>query len=193
MVRDGLCAMIEAEPDFTLAGETGSGKEALELISAVRPMVVVVDLVLPDMPGTEIIRQVHAKSTETAFVVLTSLVGDEEIYRALEAGARGYLFKDMARKELAHAIRMVAQGKRFIPAEVGSVIAENFPRPGLSAREVEVLEFIAAGMRNKEIAGRLGVTETTVSAHMKHILEKLNAFDRTSAIMTALRRGIIRL
>src|SRR5208283_3785305 len=108
--------------------------------------------------------------------------GDEEIYRAIEAGARGYLFKDMARKELIHAIRAVAKGQRYIPAPVGSRIAENLPRPGLTSREIEVLQSVAAGLRNKEIAHHLGISEATVNAHVKHILEKLNATDRTQAV-----------
>jgi len=140
-----------------------------------------------------VIRRVCSTSSDTAFIVLTTVAGDEEIYRALEAGARGYLFKDMARKDLIHAIRAVAKGQRYIPSQVGSRIAENLPRPGLTAREIEVLQFVAAGQRNKEIAYQLGVSEATVNAHVKHILEKLNASDRTQAVTTALRRGIIRL
>ena len=138
-------------------------------------------------------RRVCATSSDTSFIVLTSVGGDEDIYRAIEAGARGYMFKDMARKELVHAIRAVAKGQRYIPASVGSRIAEHLPRPGLTAREIEVLQSVAAGLRNKEIAHQLSVSEATINAHVKHILEKLNASDRTHAVTTALRRGIIRL
>jgi two-component system NarL family response regulator len=151
------------------------------------------DLLLPDMNGYEVIRKVCSVSSDVAFIVLTTMVGDEDIYRALEAGARGYLFKDMARKELVNAIHAVAGGKRYIPAQVGSRIAENLPRTGLSTREIEVLQSVAAGLRNKEIAHLLGVSEATANTHIKHILEKLNASDRTQAVLTALRRGIIRL
>lgn len=193
VVRDGLCAMVSADPEIHVVAEAGTGAEALEVIQQLRPMVVLMDLLLPDIEGTEVIRRVCADSSDTAFLVLTTLVGDEEIYRALEAGARGYLFKDMARKELVHAIRAVASGKRYIPAQVGSRIAENLPRTGLSTREIEVLQGVAAGLRNKEIAHDLGVSESTVNAHVKHILEKLHASDRTQAVTTALRRGIIRL
>jgi two-component system NarL family response regulator len=193
VVRDGLCAMVSAAPDIQVVAEAGSGEEALALIHHLRPMVVLMDLLLPDMEGSEVIRRVCASSSDTAFIVLTTLVGDEEIYRAIEAGARGYLFKDMARKELINAIRAVANGKRYIPDQVGRRIAESLPRTGMSSREVEVLQLVAAGMRNKEIAHQLGVTEATVNAHIKHILEKLNASDRTQAVTTALRRGIIRL
>ena len=193
VVRDGLCAMVSAEPDIEVLGQASNGAEALALIPKLRPAVVLMDLLLPDMGGTEVIRRLCSNSADIAFVVLTSVAGDEEIYRALEAGARGYLFKDMARKDLINAIHAVARGQRFIPDKVGSRIAENLPRPGLSAREVEVLQFIAAGLRNKEIAFQMGVSEATVNAHVKHILEKLNASDRTQAVTTALRRGIIRL
>src|SRR5580700_6828363 len=130
VVRDGLCAMISAYPDIQIVGEAGSGDEALAVIQQVRPMIVLMDLMLPDMEGSEVIKQVCAVSSDTAFIVLTTLVGDEEIYRAIEAGARGYLFKDMARKELIHAIHAVAKGQRYIPPVVGSRIAENLPRSG---------------------------------------------------------------
>jgi DNA-binding NarL/FixJ family response regulator len=193
VVRDGLSAMLSAEPDIRLVGEAGTGAEALAMIPALRPSVVVVDLLLPDIGGAEIIRRVCSRSSDTGFVVLTSVAGDEEIYRALEAGAKGYLFKDMARKELIQAIRAVHKGQRYIPAQVGGRIAENFPRTELSAREIEVLQLVAVGMRNKEIAHQLGISESTVMTHMQHILEKLHATDRTEAVTTALRRAIIRL
>jgi two-component system NarL family response regulator len=193
VVRDGLSAMISAESDIEILGEAGSGTEALEMIPQVRPAIVLMDLLLPDITGTEVIQRICANSSDTAFIVLTSVGGDEEIYRALEAGARGYMFKDMARKDLMRAIRTVAGGQRYIPAPVGSRIAESLPRPGLTPREVEVLQAIAAGLRNKEIAFKLGVSEATVNAHVKHILEKLNVADRTHAVTMALRRGIIRL
>jgi two-component system NarL family response regulator len=193
VVRDGLSAMLSAEPDIRLVGEAGTGAEALAMIPALRPSVVVVDLLLPDIGGAEIIRRVCSRSSDTGFVVLTSVAGDEEIYRALEAGARGYLFKDAARKELTQAIRAVHRGQRYIPAQVGSRIAENLPRTDLSSREIEVLQLVAVGSRNKEVSYQLGITEATVNTHMKHILEKLHATDRTQAVTTALRRGIIRL
>ena len=185
--------MLSTEADIQVLGEAGTGAEALSVIPRLRPMVVLMDLLLPDMGGADVIKKISESSSDTAFIVLTTVVGDEDIYRAIEAGARGYLFKDMARKELVSAIRAVAQGRRYIPAQVGSRIAENLPRPGLSTREIEVLQMVAAGMRNKEIAYQLGVSETTINAHLQHLLEKLNASDRTSAVMVALRRGIIRL
>jgi two-component system NarL family response regulator len=194
VVRDGLQAILSTEPDLFVAGEAGSGAEAIKLIASLRPEIVLMDLVLPDIPGTEVIRRVCAGATSHVdFIVLTSVAGDDEIFRALDAGARGYLFKDMARKELLQAIRVVKAGERYIPAPVGARLAESLPRHGLSAREIEVLEHVAAGLRNKEIAYKLDLSEATVNAHVKRILEKLDVHDRTQAVTTALRRGIIRL
>jgi two-component system NarL family response regulator len=193
VVRDGLQAILSTEAGLAVIGEAGSGAEALDRVRDLQPNMVLMDLVLPDMPGSEVIRHFCNAGADTSFIVLTSVAGDEEIYRALDAGARGYLFKDMARKDLVQAIRTVHGGQRFIPAQVGARLAENFPRHGLSSREIEVLEHVAAGLRNKEIAYQLQLSETTVSAHMKSILEKLDVSDRTHAVTTALRRGIIRL
>jgi DNA-binding NarL/FixJ family response regulator len=193
VVRDGLNAMLSTEADIQIVAEAGTGQEALALLPALHPDVVLMDLLLPDLGGAEIIRRVCSKSPNTNFIVITTVAGDEEIYRALEAGARGYLFKDMVRKELVQAIRTVHKGQRYIPAQVGSRIAENRPRPDLTSREIEVLHLIAGGMRNKEIAYQLSISEATVNAHVKHLLEKLNASDRTHAVTVALRRGIIRL
>jgi two-component system NarL family response regulator len=193
VVRDGLNAMLSTEPDIQVVGEAGTGEDALAFLAHEHPSVVLMDLLLPDIGGSEVIRRACAARSDTSFIVLTTVAGDEEIYRALEAGARGYLFKDMARKELIQAIRTVHRGQRYIPAQVGSRIAEYLPRLDMSPREIEVLQLIAAGLRNKEISHRLGVSESTVNSHMKNILEKLNATDRTQAVTTALRRGIIRL
>ena len=193
VVRDGLNAILSTEPDFRLIGEASTGAEALSLLKTLRPSVVLMDLLLPDIGGAEVIRTVCGYCSDINFIVLTTVAGDEEIYRALEAGARGYLFKDMARKELIQAIRAVHKGQRYIPATVGSTIAENLPRMDLTSREIEVLELVAAGLRNKEIAYRINVSEATVNAHVKHVLQKLHASDRTHAVTTALKRGIIRL
>jgi len=193
VVRDGLNAMLSTETDIQVVGEAGTGAEALSLLAKLHPAVVLMDLLLPDIGGAEVIKRICSARSDTSFIVLTTVAGDEEIYRALEAGARGYLFKDMVRKELIQAIRTVHGGQRYIPAQVGSRIAENFPRQGLSLREIEVLQLVAGGSRNKQIAHRLDVSEATVNAHVKHILEKLYASDRTHAVTIALRRGIIRL
>lgn len=193
VVREGLCAMIAIESDIEVVASAGTVAEAIEVLTRLRPVVCVVDLLLPDGGGEDVIQQVRRISSDIGFIVLTSVAGDEEIYRALEAGASGYLFKDMVGRELVQAIRHVAKGNRYIPPAVGSRIAQSLPRPGLTAREVEVLQLIAGGMRNKEVAHKIGVAETTINAHVKHILQKLNASDRTEAVTIALKRGIIRL
>src|SRR4051812_27383403 len=193
IVRDGLHAIISMETDLKVVGEAGDGAEALRLIRQLRPKVVVMDLMLPDISGSDVIRQICSEGSDIVFIVLTSVAADEEIYRALEAGARGYLFKDMARRELIQAIRAVAGGNRYIPEQVGARLAESLPRHGLSTREIEILEHLAAGLRNKEIGYKLELSENTVNSHVKRILEKLQVHDRTLAVTTALRRGIIRL
>lgn len=193
VVRDGLSAMLSTEPDIKVIGEAANGSEALALLRKLRPKIVLMDLMLPDINGADVIQQISRVSADIGFIVLTSLAGDEDIYRALEAGARGYLFKDMARKELVQAIRAVNKGLRYIPGQVGSKLAETLPRMDLTFREIEVLQLVAGGLRNKEIAGLLDLAESTINAHVKHILEKLNASDRTQAVTIALRRGIIRL
>lgn len=193
VVRDGLQAILSTEPGFKVTGEAGSGAEALARIGKLLPDIVLMDLALPDMSGSDVIRHFCRAGADVDFIVLTSVAGDEEIYRALDAGARGFLFKDMARKELVQAIRAVRAGNRYIPAQVGARLAENLPRSGLSPREIEVLGYVAAGMRNKEIAHRLKLADNTVNSHIKSILEKLEVRDRTLTVTTALRRGIIRL
>ena len=193
VVRDGLRAIVSSEPDMEIVGDVGTGGEGVEAFFALKPDVVLMDLLLPDIVGSEAIRRICQRAPAAQIIVLTTVVGDAEIYRALEAGARGYLLKDMVRKELILAIRAVATGRRYIPAQVGTCIAENLPRPDITAREIEVLQLVASGFKNKEVAHRLEVSEATVNAHIKHILEKLNANDRTHAVTVALRRGIIHL
>ncbi len=193
VVRDGLKAIISSEPDMEVVGDVGTGGDAVAAYFALRPAVVLMDLLLPDIRGTEAIKRICQKSANAQIIVLTTVDGDAEIYRAIEAGARGYLLKDMVRHELIQAIRQVSAGQRYIPAQVGARIAENFPPPDITSREIEVLQRIASGLRNKEVAHQLRISEATVNAHIKHILVKLNATDRTHAVMIALRRGIIHL
>jgi two-component system NarL family response regulator len=193
VVRDGLQAILSTEAGLSVVAETGDGAEALEIIPKLRPHVVLMDLMLPGISGIEVIRRVGERYSDINFIVLTSVAGDEEIYRALEAGARGYLFKDMARKELIRAVWAVHKGQRYIPNQVGSRIAEFLPRSPLSPREIDVLQCISGGMRNKEIAEQLGLSEFTVNSHVKRLMEKLNVNDRTLAVTMALKRGIIHL
>jgi two-component system, NarL family, response regulator len=193
VVRAGLTAMLSIEQDINVVGEGGTGREAVELFQRLRPDVMVVDLMLPDAHGSEIIKQVCAMSSNVQVIALTSAPGDEDVYLALEAGARAYLFKDMVRKELVCAVRTVREGRQYISTQVGTRLAESLPRSSLTSREVEVVRRIATGHRNKEIAFELNITEATVNAHVKHIMAKLKASDRTEAVIIALKRGIIRL
>lgn len=193
VIRDGLIAILSAEHDLKVVAEAATGKEALEFYKKFHPAVIICDLLLPDISGVEVIKTICANSSDVQIVVLTSVGGDEEIYRALEAGARGYLLKDTARHELVRAIRTVSAGRRYIPTEIGGRLAEHLPRSGLSTREIEVLQLIAGGNRNKEIAYKLSISEATVNAHIKHILEKLGATDRAHAVVIALRRGFVRI
>jgi two-component system NarL family response regulator len=193
VVREGLRCMITADSDMNVVGEAKDGAGAIDAYFSLLPDVVLMDLLLPDMNGIDAIRQICSKSGKAQIVVLTSVGGDEHIYRALEAGARGFLFKDMGRRDLLDAIRTVCAGRRFIPAQVGARLAENLPRTDLTLREIEVLQLVAAGMRTKEIAFTLEIAEATINAHIKHILEKLSASDRTHAVTIALRRGLIKL
>jgi two-component system NarL family response regulator len=193
VVREGLSAMLSAETDMIVVAEAGTAAGAVDGFREHKPAVMVMDLMLPDRPGLDAIKEICAESSETHVVVLTSVAGDAEIYRALEAGARAYLFKETARKELVHAIRAVHSGKQYIPAQVGTRLAENLPRIQLTAREIEVLQLAAIGRKNKEIAFELDISEATVAVHIKRILQKLSASDRTEAVTVALRRSIIAL
>lgn len=193
IVREGLSSMISAEPDMEVVGMAATGSEAVELYVKDPPDVVLLDLLLPDMDGTEATRQIFAADPNARILVLTTVARDEDIYKVLEAGARGYLFKDMVLSDLIQAIRAVHSGNRYIPSEVAARLAENLPRNQLSAREAEVLQLVAAGFRNKEIGYKLSISEATVNAHVRHIMEKLGASDRTHAVTKALRRGFIRL
>lgn len=193
VVLEGLFAMLSVEPTVKVVGTFGSATAALEAIPTLKPDVVLADLSLPDMAGADLIAAICSFSSDIQVVVITSNFGDEAIYRALGAGARGYLFKDSARKDLIQAIHAVHAGQRFIPPAVGARLAEHMAHTVLSPREVEVLRLVSVGSRNKEISWKLGISEATVNAHVKHIMQKLNATDRTEAVTIALRRSIISL
>lgn len=193
IVREGLCAIIGAQPDMCLVAEASDGQMALEKFREHRPDVVVMDLKMPGMGGVDAIAAIRSEFPSARVVVLTTYEGDEDIHRALEAGAQAYLVKDMARKELLQTIRDVHAGQRRIPAGVAAKLMEHTPRVALSSREVEVLKLIAAGMRNKEIGSSLHIAEDTVKIHIKHIFTKLNVEDRTRAVVVAAQRGIIDL
>jgi DNA-binding NarL/FixJ family response regulator len=193
LVRKGIAAILSAELGFTLVGEANNGQQAVHLFREQLPDVTLMDLRLPDQSGIETTRQIRHEFPEARILVLTSYDGDQDIYRALEAGVRGYLLKEMVHSEVLRAIRMVHSGKRFIPTEVSQQLSGFFPEVALTPREVEVLSLIARGFGNKEVADVLGTAPGTVKAHVQSILSKLGASDRTHAVTIALRRGIIHL
>ena len=193
LVRKGVAAILANEPDMSLVAEAADGRQAVELFRAHRPDVTLMDLRLPEMSGIEAIRAIRAEFPEARIIALTSYDGDQDIYRALEAGVRGYLLKEMVHTDVLRAIRVVHRGQRLVPPEVSERLTEYFPEVALTAREVEVLTFAASGLANKEIATRLGTASGTVKMHMQNILGKLEAEDRTHAVTIALQRGIIHL
>jgi DNA-binding NarL/FixJ family response regulator len=191
--RGGLATLIGTYKDLQLVAEAGNGRQAIELYRAHRPDVTLMDLSMPVMGGVEAIAGIVTEFPEARIVALTSWEGDADIHRALEAGARGYLLKDVASEQVADAIRQVNRGMRVIPAEVAQRIAEYTPRVELTDRELEVLTHMAKGLGNKEIAAVLGRAEPTIKVHVLHILQKLAAADRTEAVTIALKRGIIHI
>ena len=196
VVRAGLRGMISGEPGFDVIGEAENGKEAIALTGELKPDVVLMDLRMPEMDGVTAIGHIKADYPDVQILVLTTYESDADILRAIETGATGYLLKDTPREELFEAIRLVAQGKSPLDPGVATRLMQRMrgaDEEGLSSREIEVLELVAHGTSNKEIAKRLWVSETTVKSHMLHIFDKLGVADRTAAVTAALKRGIIRL
>lgn len=191
--RGGLAALIAAYPDLKLVAEAANGREAVEMYRQHRPDVTLMDLSMPVMNGVEAIRTIVAEFPEARIVALTTWDGDADIQRSLEAGARGYLLKDVVSDEVADSIRQVHAGRKVVPAEVAKRLAEFTPRVDLTAREHEVLTHMARGLSNKEIGAALSVAEATIKVHVLHIFQKLNAADRTEAVTVGLQRGIIHL
>ncbi|HYR42076.1 MAG TPA: response regulator transcription factor [Terriglobia bacterium] len=192
-VREGLATIINLQSDMALAAAAATGQEGLHQFRTLRPDVTVVDLRLPDMSGFEVIEQIKEEFPNARIIVLSSHEGDVDIRRALDAGAQGYVVKGMVREELLDAIRSVHAGKKRLPAAVAQTLAEHISSDMVSSREIEVLSLISAGKRNKEIAAELSIAEDTVKMHVRNILSKLQASDRTEAVTIALRRGIIHL
>ena len=189
---DGLAANVEAEPDMAVVARASDGREAVARAREHRPDVILMDLRMPTMNGVEAIREITAFEPSSRIIVLTTYDGDEDIYRALKAGAKAYLLKDVFREELLAAIRAVHSGRRHIPAQVASRLAERMGSDELTEREVEVLRLVASGKSNREIGDALLIAEGTVKAHVNNILNKLGANDRTHAAMLALQRGLFR-
>jgi two-component system, NarL family, response regulator len=193
IVREGLAAVIGTQPDVSVVDEAGDGQAAVAKYREHQPDVVVMDLRMPVMGGVDATIQIRQEFPTARIIVLTTYEGDEDIHRALEAGAQGYLLKDSVRKELLQTIREVYAGQRHITPAMAARIAEHTPRISLSPRELEVLELVAKGLRNKEIGAALNIAEDTVKIHIKNIFEKLEVIDRTQAVVTASQRGFIRL
>jgi len=193
LLREGLAAIVEHEPDMTLVGQASTGGEAIQQFAVHRPDVTLMDLRLPDMSGIDALIAIRMKEPTARIVMLTTFEGDVEIHRALKAGARGYLLKSTAPKELVQAIRDVHEGRKRVPAEVAAQLAEYVSADDLTSREIQVLRLVAEGNRNRDVAARLFISEETVKVHLRHVMEKLGASDRTQAVTIALRRGIIQL
>jgi DNA-binding NarL/FixJ family response regulator len=193
LVRKGIALILGNEPDMQLVAEAGNGREAVEAFRRHRPDVTLMDLRMPELDGIGAIKEIRAEFPEARIIALTSFDGDQEIYRALEAGVRGYLLKEMVHTEVLNAIRVVHAGSRLMSHEVAERLHEYFDRGTLTPREIEVLQLVAQGYANKEIAARMGKAGGTIKIHVQNILHKLNATDRTHAVTIALQRGIIRL
>lgn len=193
IVREGLAGLIEDEEDMIVVGEAANGREAIELFNQHRPDVTLMDLRMPQLEGVEAITLIRQQATNARIIILTTYDSDEDIYRALRAGAMAYLLKDASRQELLNTIRAVHAGQKRISPQMALKLTERLNNPELSARELEVLRLIVAGKSNSEIGTTLYITEGTVKTHVKTILKKLGASDRTSAATVALRRGLVRL
>ncbi len=193
VVCRGLAAILKAEPDMEVAAQAANGRQAVDLYHTLRPDVTLMDLRMPVMSGVEAIREIRSEFTSAAFVVLTTYQGDEDIHRALEAGALAYLLKGMSDHELIEAIRTVHSGLRYIPKPIVDVLASRPARSELSSRERQILGLIVRGMSNRQIGDELGIAEATVKWHVNLILSRMNVADRTQAAIAALNRGIVEL
>lgn len=192
IVREGIVSIVEGDSDLQIVGEAETAQQAIAAFHTWKPDVTVIDLRLPDRDGVEVIREIRKDFPKSRFVVLTSAEGDIDMRRALEAGAQAYLIKGVVRTELRQVIKAVYSGERHVPANVAEKIAAHLNEPILTARELEVLQLVADGMRNKEVAARLSIGEDTVKMHLRNVMEKLEVHDRTHAVMVAVRRGFIR-
>ena len=193
LLREGIAALVNNQSDMVLAAQASTGAEAIHVFRQQLPDVTLLDLRLPDMSGIDILIAIRSEFPEARVIMLTTFEGDVEVQRALQAGARGYLLKNMPPADLLDVIRQVHAGKKRIPPEIASQLLEHMSDEVLTEREVEVLREVADGNRNREIAERLFISEETVKVHIKHIMEKLGANDRTQAVAIAIRRGIIQL
>lgn len=194
VVREGLAALLAVQPDMEVVAQATNGREAVERFLEFTPDVLLVDLRMPELGGVEVIATIRAAVPQARILVLTTYGGDEDVYRALEAGAQGYLLKDADTKDLLQGIHALHEGRRFVPAAVAQRLVERtMAGPALTQRELDVLRQVASGKTNKEIARALFITEGTVKTHVNNIYHKLGVRDRTEAVMTGIRRGILHL
>ena len=193
LVRKGIASILANEADMRLVAEAGNGLEAVDRFREFQPDVTLMDLRMPEMDGVQATQAIRKEFPDARIIALTSYDGDQDIYRALEAGVRGYMLKEMVHTDVLRAIRTVHAGKRLMPHEVAQRLSEYFPQVALTPREVEVLGFVARGLANKEIAHKLGTANGTIKMHVQNILEKLGASDRTHAVTLAIERGILHL
>jgi DNA-binding NarL/FixJ family response regulator len=193
LVREGIAAMINDQPDMQVVAQGASGKDAIQHFREHRPDLVLMDVRLPDMSGIDAMITIRTEFPDARVIIVTSSEGDAEMRRALEGGARGYMLKSMPPRDLLEAIRKVHAGKKAIPSEIADRLANHYGDEALSEREIQILQQVAEGNRNKDIADKLFISEGTVKVHLKHIMGKLGANDRTQAITIAVRRGIIHL
>jgi DNA-binding NarL/FixJ family response regulator len=193
MVRMGLSSSLNAEEDMEVIAEAGNGADALKAYREFRPGLVLMDVRLPGMSGPDAVAAIMREFPDARILMLSTHSGEEEIYRSLQAGARGYILKSAMREELLRAIREVCDGKRYLDPTLAPLLAERVTHRSLTSRELEVLRMVAKGMGNKEIAAALNIAEVTVKLHVSHVLEKLNVKDRTEAATAALKRGILTL
>ena len=193
VVREGLVSLIGRRADMTVVGEASNGREAVDLWKKLRPNVTLLDLRMPELDGVGAIRQIREHHEGARILVLTTFDGDEDIYRAIQAGAKGYLLKDVPREALMDCIRRVHAGETCVPVHLAAKLAERVSGETLSAREIDVLKLMAQGKSNKEIGSALFISEGTVKSHVKAIFAKMNVISRTEAVATATRRGLIQL
>jgi DNA-binding NarL/FixJ family response regulator len=193
LLREGIAAIINNQPDMLIAAQAETGSEAIRMYRESRPDLVLMDLRLPDMSGIDALIAIRAEFPQARVIMLTTFEGDVEIQRSLKAGARGYLLKSTPPNELVETIRHVQAGKKGIPSRIAAHLAEHVSDDDLTGREIEVLRHVAEGNRNRDIAEKLSISEETVKVHIKHIMDKLNASDRTQAVAIGVRRGIIQL
>jgi DNA-binding NarL/FixJ family response regulator len=191
LILEGIASVLQRQPDMELVGEASDGYQAIEAFGRLKPDVCLIDLQMPGMNGIDTIIAILEKWPGARCVVLTTYAGDVQATRALKAGAKGYLLKSMLRKDLVDTIRTVHSGKNRIPAEIATELASHLTSDALSAREIEVLRMVGEGCSNKIVADHLKISEDTVKGHMRSILSKLNANDRTHAVMIAVKRGFI--